>query len=73
MPIFKVRRRVDAYVDYVAEVEADTPVEAAELAYDDETAFEWEEEGPSEFDARLFITLDATGDEIDGTQVGRHL
>jgi len=70
MPKFSVRRRVDAYVDYVARVEANTPAEAAELANDDEAAFEWECEGPCEFDARLFITLDAEGYEIDGTQVG---
>ncbi len=70
MAVFKVRRRVDAYVDYVAEVEADSPEEAAELASDDEAAFNWEEEGPCEFDARMFIALDADGSEIDGTQCG---
>jgi hypothetical protein len=70
MPMFTVRRRVDAYVDYVAEVEADSASEAAELANDDESQFQWEEEGPCEFDARLFVTLDANGHEIDGTQVG---
>ena len=70
MAIFKVRRRDDAYVDYVAEVEADSPQEAAELANDNEDEFAWEEEGPCEFDARQFITLDDEGFEIDGTQVG---
>jgi hypothetical protein len=70
MAMFKVRRRVDAYVDYVAKVEAGSPKEAAELASDDETAFTWEEEGPCEFDARIFITLDADGSEIDGTECG---
>ena len=70
MPTFKVRRRVDAYVDYVTEVEADDPQEAAELAKDDESAFEWEEEGPCEFDARIFIALAADGSEIDGTECG---
>jgi hypothetical protein len=70
MPRFTVRRRVDAYVDYVAEVEAATPQEAAELANDNESAFDCEEEGPCEFDARMFIALDADGAEIDGTQVG---
>lgn len=70
MPTFKVRRRVDAYVDYVTSVEADTPEEAAEIAHDNEGEFEWECEGECEFDARQFIALDAKGDEIDGTQVG---
>ena len=32
MPTYTVRCRVDAYIDYLAEVEADSPEEAAELA-----------------------------------------
>ena len=70
MQTFKVRRRVDAYVDYVAEVEADDPQEAAELARDGEGAFEWEEEGPCEFDTRMFVALGPDGSEIDGTECG---
>ncbi len=70
MPLFKVRRRVDAYVDYVAHVFADTPHDAAELASEIDGDLQWEEEGPCEFDARQFVTLDADGFEIDGTQVG---
>ena len=70
VPKFTVRRRIDAYVDYVASVEADTPAEAAEIARDNEGDFKWEEEGPCEFDARGFVTLNAKGYEIDGTQVG---
>jgi exonuclease VII large subunit len=70
MPKFQVLRRVDAYVDYVAEVEADNPTEAAELASDDESAYEWQSQGEVEFDARLFVALDKDGREIDGTQQG---
>ena len=70
MRVFTVRCRVDAYVDYRASVVADTAREAAELAYDNPGDYKWEEEGPVEFDARGYITLDADGDEIDGTQVG---
>ena len=70
MPLFQVRRRVDAYVDYVANVRAATPQDAASIACDDEGRFRWEEEGPCEFDARLFITLDENGDEIEDTQCG---
>jgi hypothetical protein len=70
MPTFTVRCRVDAYVDYRAEVEAETPHEAAELARERPEDYKWEEEGPVEFDARGYITLDKDGDEIDGTQVG---
>jgi hypothetical protein len=70
MPIFTVLRRVDASVDYVADIEADTPEEAAELASDDESGYQWTEQGPVEFDDRLFVTLDKDGDPIDETQVG---
>ncbi len=69
MPAFSVRRRVDAYVNYVAEVEAETALEAAQLASDDEGAFAWQEDGTDEFDARLFITLDDDGYELEETEV----
>ena len=70
MPIYKVLRLVDAWVDYVADVEADSPAEAAELASDNEGDYVWEEQGVREFDARGFLALDAAGDEIDDTRVG---
>ena len=70
MPTFQVLRRVDAFVDYVAEVEADTPAEAAELAQDNEDDYDWRERGECQFDARLFVTLDDKGSEIAATQVG---
>ena len=69
MRVFLVRRRVDAYVDYVARVRANTPRRAAQLAADDEAALDWQEDGACEFDARLFITLDADGNEIEETEV----
>lgn len=71
MRTYIVRRRVDAYVDYVAEVVAGDPVEAAELAGDHEDELQWKEDGVCEFDARLFITLDANGKELDRTEVQR--
>lgn len=70
MPTFKVLRRVDAFVDYIAKVRADTAAEAAELAEDDEGRYKWEEVGTHQFDARLFVTLDKNGREIEETQVG---
>ncbi|HEV2363688.1 MAG TPA: hypothetical protein VGS12_05755 [Caulobacteraceae bacterium] len=70
MPKFRVLRRVDAYVDYVAEVEAEHVVEAAELARDDPDKYEWEELGAVEFDARGYVTLNGDGDEIDKTRCG---
>jgi hypothetical protein len=70
MPKFEVKRRVDAYIDYIAEVEAESPEEAAQLAQDDEDSYKWEACGEAEFDGRIFITLDKNGTEIDGTQCG---
>ena len=69
MRVFTVRRRVDAYVDYVARVRANTAKRAAKLAAEDEAAFEWQEDGTCEFDARLYITLDSDGNEIEATEV----
>jgi len=67
---FEVLCRVDAYADYVAVVEAETAEEAAELAYDDHGTLKWEHGGTCEFDARLYVALDADGGEIEGTEVG---
>ena len=71
MPKFQVLRRIDAYVDYVAEVEADTPAEAAELADWQPSEYEWKEQGVVEFDATLIVALDADGNEIEGTKAGK--
>jgi hypothetical protein len=57
MPTFNVLCRIDAYADYVARVEADTAEEAAELAQDNHSD-------------RLYVTLDAEGNELEATQVG---
>ncbi|MGH7023296.1 MAG: hypothetical protein ACREEB_06850 [Caulobacteraceae bacterium] len=67
---FEVLCRIDAYADYVAVVEADSAEEAAELAWHDHGAYKWEHWGTVEFDARLYVTLDADGREIEATQVG---
>jgi hypothetical protein len=70
MPLYTVRRRVDAYVCYVASIRARTARKAAEFASQDESAYSWQEEGTDEFDARLFITLDDEGHELEETEVG---
>lgn len=70
MPKFTVLCRVDAYVDYRAEVDADDADSAANLAQERATDFEWEEVGPVEFDARGYVALDAKGDELEGTRRG---
>ncbi|MEI7931736.1 MAG: hypothetical protein WCI21_01585 [Alphaproteobacteria bacterium] len=67
MPTFTVLRRVDAYVDCVARVRAETAAEAAELAEDDEGRYKWDEVGTQQFDARLFVTLDKDGWESGDT------
>lgn len=69
MPIYTVRRRVDAFVDYLAEVEADDPVAAAQLAEEQDEDLAWAPDGVCEFDDRVFITLDAVGAEIAETEV----
>lgn len=71
MPTFTVLSRVDAYVDYIAEVEAASPSEAADLAYDGDPSVVWEKSGIVEFDARHVVTLDADGEEIESTARGR--
>lgn len=70
MPKFQVLRRVDAYVDYVAEVEARDEKEAAAKAREDETIFTWTQCGVAQFDARLFVALDEDGNELGGTEHG---
>ena len=71
MPVFTVLSRVDAYVDYVAEIEADSAEEAADLAYDGDPSVRWEERCVVEFDARRVVTLDDDGEEIEQTARGK--
>jgi hypothetical protein len=70
MPTFQVLRRVDAFVDYVADVEAATADQAAAMADADETRFKWKRVSIAQFDARLFVALDENGDELESTQRG---
>ncbi len=66
---FEVLCRIDAYADYVAVVEADCAEEAAEQASEDHQGYEWEHRGTAEFDARLYVTLDKDGWEIEATEI----
>ena len=70
MPTFTVLCRIDAFADYVAEVEADDAEEAAELARDNHGDYKWEHDQTAEFDDRFYVTLDADGGEIESTRVG---
>ncbi|HJQ55282.1 MAG TPA: hypothetical protein VJ890_00160 [Vineibacter sp.] len=67
MPKFKVLSRADAFVDYVAEIEAETAEEAVGLAWSGAPGIVWEERGTVEFDARHMVALDDQGDEIEST------
>ena len=71
MPKFTILSRVDAYVDYTCEVEADELEEAVDLAYDGDPMIKWTEQGVVEFDARHVVALDANGDEIESYSRGK--
>jgi hypothetical protein len=70
MPKFTVLSRKDAFVDYVAEVEADTPEAAVDLAYEGRLDIKWEERGVVEFDACHMVALDDKDQEIESTARG---
>jgi hypothetical protein len=70
MARFRVLRRVDAFVDYFTEVEAESPDAAAARVAADETRFDWAKAGVVQFDARLFVAVDDDGDEIESSQHG---
>jgi hypothetical protein len=70
MPLFSVLCRIDAFADYVAEVEADSAEDAAVLADENHSRYNWVHHQTAEFDARLYVTLDGDGNEIEATQVG---
>jgi len=70
MATFKVLRRVDAYADYVAAVEADSPEAVAILAADAPCRYHWVSVGTQEFDDRKYVALDADQLEIEHTAQG---
>jgi hypothetical protein len=70
MPTFAVLCRIDAYADYVAEVEADDAEEAADLARDNHSDYRWEHDQTLEFDDRYYVALDDDGEQIESTRTG---
>ncbi|WBQ10223.1 hypothetical protein L2D01_00290 [Hyphomonadaceae bacterium ML37] len=70
MGLFLVQSRVDAFVDYIAEIEADDADEAAQIAYDGGDGVVWRRQGVSEFDDRRVVTLGVHGEEIEATARG---
>jgi hypothetical protein len=73
MPTFTVLCRIDAYPDYVAEVEADNAEHAAELAKENHGDYKWEHDQTVEFDARYYVTLDDDNAQIEASRTGDNL
>ena len=71
MPKFTVLSRVDAYVDYTCDVEADSAEEAVDLVYEGLVEVEWKHQGVVEFDADRMSAIDADGNDIDGYTRGK--
>jgi hypothetical protein len=71
MPKFQVLCRRDAYVDYVAVVEAENAEDAAWAANSAPWDHKWKRQGLSEFDACLYVALDDKGNEVAGTECGK--
>jgi hypothetical protein len=64
MPRFNILSRVDAYVHYATEVEAESPEEAVDLAYDGDPSIKWKEQS-------VVVALDADGEEIETYSRGK--
>lgn len=71
MPVFTLLSRVDAYVDYEAEVEADSAQEAVDLVYEGFLPVRWRRVGVTEFDAVRLSAIDENGNDIDGYTRGK--
>ncbi len=70
MPVFRVLKRVEAYVDYAIDVDAENASDAAEYAAHEDEELDWEALGPTEFEETRIVTLDAEGNQIDDTAIG---
>lgn len=71
MPKFTILSRVDAYVDYTCEVEAECIEAAVDLAYEGGPSIRWVEQGVVEFDGRRVVALDLEGFEDDSHVRGK--
>lgn len=70
MPVFTIRRRIDAFIDYEAEIAAPNANEATALARANASLLRWRPAGHHEFQAQTFIALDAGGGEIESSECG---
>jgi hypothetical protein len=71
MPKFTVLRQQDAFVGYVATVEAESAKAAADLAYSEPGLFRWEQDSVRQYDACRVVALDDDGNEIESTARGK--
>jgi hypothetical protein len=71
MPTFSVLRRVDAWIDYIAEIEAKTAEDAAIIASDQNDRLSWRRVGEEEFWNARYAALDEGGEEISETSATR--
>lgn len=70
MPTFKVLKRVEAYVDYHIDVEAEDAKSAAEYATAEDEELDWQQSDTTEFEESRIVALDTDGKEIEDTAFG---
>lgn len=70
MPTFKVLKRVEAYVDYHIDVEAEDAKSAAEYATAEDEELDWQQTDTTEFEESRIVALDAEGKEIEDSAFG---
>jgi hypothetical protein len=71
VPTFTILSRVDAYIDYTCEVEADSAEEAVDLVYNGDIEVSWKNQGVTEFDAIRMSAIDDEWNDIDGYTRGK--
>ena len=71
MPTYTILSRVDAYVDYTCNVEADSAEEAVDQIYEGLVPVTWDRQGVVEFDAVRMSAVDERGEDIDGYTRGK--
>ncbi len=67
MAKFRILRRVDAWIDYVAEIEAASADAAARRAYEGDASLTWSCIGHEEFANSRIVALDEDGEELAET------
>ena len=72
MPTFVIRRSFDAWQHYAAEIEAESFLEAIEVAknprHPKSLSAEWKDDGVQEFEAMQLYTISEVGKDEDPTE-----